>query len=426
MITLTGHRVGWSMVPLPVSIAIAHLRARRRQSAVSILGVALGVGFFIAISGMMHGFQHYFLVQIVESTPHVLITDEYRAPPAQPLEVLEPHAALDLRRVVARDPVRGIANAQAILDALQSMPGLEAAPALRGQGLLRRAGRDYGVTVLGIRPEREAKATQLAGEMVAGRLDALDAAPDGVILGTGLAAKMAIGMGDSVLLASPTGGTARLRVVGLFKTGIEQLDTGQIYVQLAKQQAVQGRPRVINEIRIRLAEVARSIPVADALERRFGYKAAPWEETNSRVLSVFQLQNVIIYMTTGAILVVAGFGIFNIISTVVLEKARDIAILRSVGMPPATVTRIFIVEGLVVGLIGMLVGWVVAVGIAEALRMIPAPGSTDPTQTLRVDTSPLSFAIAGGIALATSILAAWLPASRAARIDPLTIIRGAV
>lgn len=417
---------GWSsMVPLPVAIAVAHLRARRRQSAVSILGVALGVGFFIAISGMMHGFQSYFLVQIVESTPHVLITDEYRSPPAQPLELLEPQAALDLRRVVARDPVRGIANAQAILDALQAMPGMEAAPALRGQGLLRRAGRDYGVTVLGIRPEREAKATQLAGEMVAGRLDALESATDGVILGTNLAAKMAVTLGDTVLLASPVGGTTRLRIVGLFKTGIETLDTGQIYVQLAKQQAVQGRPRVINEIRIRLADVARSIPVAEALERRFGYKAAPWEETNSRVLSVFRLQNVIIYMTTGAILVVAGFGIFNIISTVVLEKARDIAILRSVGMPPATVTRIFIVEGMVVGLVGMLVGWAVGFGMAEALRMIPAPGSTDPTQTLRVDTSLVSFAIAGGIAMATSILAAWLPASRAARIDPLAIIRGA-
>ncbi len=412
-------------VPLPISIAVAHLRARRRQSAVSILGVALGVGFFIAISGMMHGFQSYFLVQIIESTPHVLITDEYRSPPAQPLELLEPQAALDLRRVIARDPVRGIANAQAILDALQAMPGLEAAPALRGQGLLRRAGRDYGVTVLGIRPEQEGKATQLAGEMVAGTLDALEGATDGGILGSLLAAKMAVGLGDSVLLASPTGGTTRLRVVGLFKTGIETLDSGQIYVQLAKQQAIQGRPRVINEIRIRLAEVARSIPMAGALERRFGYKAAPWEETNSRILSVFRLQNVIIYMTTGAILVVAGFGIFNIISTVVLEKARDIAILRSVGMPPATVTRIFIVEGMVVGIVGMLVGWIVGFAMAEALRLIPAPGSTDPTQTLRVDTSPLSFAIAGGIALLTAILAAWLPASRAARIDPLAIIRGA-
>ncbi|WP_448207812.1 ABC transporter permease [Azospirillum sp. sgz302134] len=417
--------IPFSVLPLPISIAIAHLRARRRQSAVSILGVALGVGFFIAISGMMHGFQSYFLVQIVESTPHILITDEYRSPPAQPLEVLEPQAALDLKRVVARDPVRGIANAQAILDALQAMPGLEAAPALHGQGLLRRAGRDYGVTVLGIRPEREAKATQLAGEMVAGTLDALESATDGVILGSGLSAKLAVGLGDTVLLVGPTGGSARLRVVGLFKTGIETLDNGQAYIQLAKQQAIQGRPRVINEIRIRLAEVARSIPVAEALERRFGYKTAPWEETNSRVLSVFRLQNFIIYMTTGAILVVAGFGIFNIISTVVLEKARDIAILRSVGMPPSTVTRIFIVEGMVVGAVGMLIGWLVGFAMAEGLRMIPAPGATDTTQTLRVDTSLVSFAIAGGIAMATATLAAWLPASRAARVDPLAIIRGA-
>lgn len=413
------------MIRLLADIALAHLRARKRQTLVSVLGVALGVGVFVAIGGLMQGFQGYFRTQIIESNPHVMITDEIRTPAAQPLQLLHPDAAVAIRRVLPRDPVRGIAEAGRILAALERMPGVAAAPTLRAQMLLRRAGRDYAVTGFGIDVARELKVTNLAQDMVAGSLGALASWPNGVVIGRALARKMGAGIGDTVIAATAAGGETGLRIVGLFDTGLDQQDLNFAYLQLAKQQSMQGRPRVVNEIHLRLADMSRSIPLARQIESRWGFKTAPWEETYARVLSVFRLQNAVIYSSTGAILLVAGFGIFNSISTVVLEKSRDIAIMRSIGLAGGDVVAVFVIEGAVIGVIGVLLGWLVGTGIAAGLRQVPAPGAQDPGDTLRVVQSVTLYLVAGVIALGCAMVASYLPARRAARANPLDTIRGA-
>ncbi len=413
------------MMPLPLAIALAHLRARKRQTLVSVLGVTLGVGVFIAIGGMMQGFQSYFRTQIIEANPHVLVSDEIRSPAPQPLQMLHPGAAVAIRRILPRDPVRGIVGAGAILDALSHMPGVAAAPTLRGQMILRRAGRDYAVTGLGIEVAREKAVANLADDIVAGSLDALATQPNGVVIGASLAKKMGAGLGDTIIAATTAGGETGLRIVGLFHTGLEQQDLAFVYLPLTKQQSMQARPRVVNEIHIRLADISRSIPLAQAIEGRFGFKAAPWEETYARILSVFVLQNSVIYSSTGSILVVAAFGIFNIISTVVLEKGRDIAIMRSIGLAGRDIVTVFVVEGTIVGVLGVLAGWLVGWGIASVLRHVPAPGAENPGDTLRIVQSVSLYGLAGGIALGSAIAAAFLPARRAARTDPLDVIRGA-
>ncbi len=187
---------------------------------------------------------------------------------------------------------------------------------------------------------------------------------------------------------------------------------------------MQNRPRVVNQIHVRLADVSRSIPLAGQIERRWGFKAAPWEEFYARVLDVFALQDKIIYLTTTSILVVAGFGIFNVISTIVMEKARDIAIMRSIGMPGASVVAIFLIEGIFVGMIGMILGWFAGWGLSGLIHMIPAP-TGHAGDLMPIKLTPLLFSAAGTIALLSAIGAAWLPARKAARADPLTIIRGA-
>lgn len=410
---------------LPLSIAIAHLRSRRRQTLVSVLGVALGVGVFIAVTGLMAGFQNFFRGQLIDSNPHILVTDEVRLPAPQPLVALHPAAAIEVRRILPRDPVRGIANAGAMLDALSAMEGVAAAPTLRGQMLLRRAGRDHAVVAIGIEPAREKLVTTLAKDMKQGSLDALEARSDGVVIGFALAEKLGAGMGDTLSVATTAGGEGALRVVGIFRTGLEQQDIGQVFITLARQQSLQGRPRVVNEIHVRLADITRSIPMAALIEGRWGYKAAPWEETFARVLEVFLLQNIIIYACTGSILLVAGFGIFNIISTVVSEKARDIAIMRSIGMSRTNVVLTFIAEGVAVGVMGVAAGWLAGWAGASYIETLPAPGADDPTATLTVAQTPFSYGVAAGIAMLSAVGAAWLPARKAARTDPLAIIRGA-
>ena len=413
------------MIPLALDIALAHLRGRKRQTAVSVLGVMLGVGIYIAISGMMQGFHGYFLHQLVESNPHVLISDEVRVPAAQPLQLQHPDAAVAVRRVLPRDPVRGIAAAGSIVAALDRMPGVTAAPILSGQLILRRSGRDYAVNAVGIDPMRQGKVTSLAQDMVAGSLGALARETSGLVLGRSLAVKMGVGIGDSVAAVAAGGRETTLRVVGLYFTGLEEQDLARVYVNLARQQSMQSRPRVVNQIAIRLADISRSIAFAARIEGRFGYKTAPWEETYRRFLDVLALQNWIIYSTLGAILLVAGFGIFNIISTVVLEKGRDIAIMRSIGVASRRIVRIFVLEGAVVGALGMVAGWALGRLLSLALGRIPAPGAADPTQTLMIAQSWWIYGSASVLALIAAVGAAWLPARRAAGIDPLAVIRGA-
>jgi lipoprotein-releasing system permease protein len=410
---------------LPLTIAMAHLRGRRRQTTVSVLGVALGVGVFIAVTGLMGGFQSYFRTQMIESNPHVTITDEVRTPAPQPLAMLHPQGAVTVSRILPRDPVRGIANAGEIMAALAAMDGVAVAPSLRGQMLLRRAGRDYAVSAIGIDPVRETRVTTLSKDIKQGSLEALGARPDGIVIGQALAAKMGAALGDTVSVATSAGGESALRIVGIFRTGLEQQDIGVVYVALNRQQSMQARPRVVNEIHIRLSNIDRSVEIATLAEGRWGYKAAPWEETFARILDVFVLQNVIIYGSTGSILLVAGFGIFNIISTVVGEKARDIAIMRSIGMTRASVVTTFIAEGIAVGLMGVAAGWLLGWAGSALIATFPSPGSDDPTQTLTVRQTPFTYGLAAGIALVSAVVAAWIPARKAARTDPLAIIRGA-
>lgn len=414
------------MLPLPLQIALAHLRARTRQTLVTVLGVALGVGVFLAVAGMMNGFQTFFRTEIIEVNPHIIISDEYRNAGDQPLRARYPEAAVGVTRVLPRDPVRGVGLARQILDGVATMPEvLAASPVLRGQLLLRRGGRDYGVSGIGIEPARASQVSRLAEDVIAGSLDALDAVKDGIVIGSRLAERMSVVLGDTLSAVAPTGTVARLRVVGIFRSSVEQADRGQVYVSLARQQALQARPRVINEIQLKLVDVDQAQPIAAALEARWSYKAVPWQEANERVLAVFILQKVIIYSTVSAILIVASFGIFNIISTVVLEKARDIAILRSIGLGRSDIVWIFVFQGLAVSVIGTLIGFAIGAGLGEVMGMIPAPGATDPSQTLKIAQPWWLFGASAGLGLGTASIAAWLPAGKGARTDPLDIIRGA-
>jgi lipoprotein-releasing system permease protein len=412
------------MTPLPLSIAFAHLMARKRQTAVSISGVTLGVAIFIGIAAMMNGFHNYFLSQLVDTNPHIVISDEFREAAPQPLAALHPDGAVEVRRVLPRDPVRGISGAAAILEALNAMDGVAAAPSLIGQVILRRAGRDYAITGIGVDAPREERVTDIVHDMVQGSFGALASEPNGLIIGRELADKMGVGLGDSVVASTTASGQTSLKIVGIFHTGVDVEDQYWGIVPLTRQQAMQDRPRVVNQIHLRLDDVSRSIPLAGQIERRWGFKAAPWEETYARILDVFALQDKIMFMTTASILVVAGFGIFNVISTIVMEKARDIAIMRSIGMPGASVVAIFLIEGIVVGVIGMILGWFAGWGLAALIHLAPAP-TGNAGDTLPIKLTSLSYVEASIIALLSAIGAAWLPARKAARADPLTIIRGA-
>jgi lipoprotein-releasing system permease protein len=411
---------------LSLGIALRHLATRKRQTLVSLAGVAMGVGFFIAMMSLMRGMQEYFVVKVIDSWPHIVVKDEYRDLPRQPAELAFEGAAVELKSVKPRDELRGIRDAKSAIAQISSLPGLYAAPTLRSQVFLRYGSREVSATLVGIEPARERKVTNLERDMVAGKLDNLYSAANGLVIGEGLARKLGASLGSNLTATSPAGAVLKMEVVGLFSTGVVAIDNFESYALLKKAQVLAGRPNVINQIRVRLDDVTTARSRATEIERWIGYKSESWEEAYSNVLGLFKIQNGVMYTAVAAIMVVAAFGIFNIISTVVNEKARDIAIMKSIGLYERDIRRIFLIEGMILGLLGTVLGWALGWALIEVLAQVrmDVEGFIK-TQGFILYRGLGSYFIAAAFAVVASSAAAWWPARKAARLRPVDIIRGA-
>ncbi len=413
-------------MPLTLEIALTHIRERLRQTVLSVLGVTTGVGFAVAMAALMQGSQEDFIRRIIDATPHITVRDDFRAVPWQPADSVYGTGAVGLSSVKPKEELRGIRNPQPKLALLAALPGVAVAPTLRGPVVLRFGGRDVAVTLLGIEPKAEVRVSKLAQDIREGSLNDLYTAANGIIIGSGLARKLGAGLGDSVSLSSSAGTIRLAKVVAIVHSGVVAIDDATAYARLKVVQVLLDRPNVINEIRLRLDDVNGARALAQRIERRLGYRTESWEEINENVLEVFQIRNIIIYTVVGGILVVAAFGIFNIVSTIVFEKTRDIAILKSLGFTEADVRAIFVSEGFLIGSFGTVLGWGLGYALCRLLGSIEIKVRTFAEQTgLPVTYDWRHYAIAAACALTAAGLAGYLPARRAARLDPVAIIRGA-
>jgi lipoprotein-releasing system permease protein len=411
---------------LIVELARGMLRRRRRQTLVSVLGVALGVAFFIAIAALMRGFQTYFVNQIIDVAPHITIKDETRRPPAQAAEIALTDGAVLVHGVKPHDRIRGIRAAGDKLAMLEAMEGVAAAPVLQGQVLLRYGARDVSASITGIDPARHQRVSNIEKDMVAGRLEDLRSTANGLIIGEALAYRLGVQVGDSVVAVSPAGVQLSMKVVGLFRTGIQNVDQAFGYALLKVNQVLQNRPNVVNQILVRLADVTRAEPMARRIEAQFGERAESWEEQNQNILTVFVVQNAIMYSVTGAILLVAAFGIYNIISTVVFEKTRDIAILKSLGFTERDIQLLFLVQGMIAGLLGAIAGCLLGALMIEAMAQVRFDVATPAGNDRFILARDWRVYLAASIfAILAAGIAAVIPARRASRLDPVQVVRGA-
>ena len=358
--------------------------------------------------------------------PHIVIKDETRSPTPQAAQMALPDGAVSINGVKPVDRIRGIRAAGDKLATLEAIPGVAAAPILTGAALLRYGSRDVSITITGIDPPRYTRVSNIEKDMLHGRLDDLRSTANGIIIGDGLALRLGVQLGDTVVAISPRGVSLQMKIVGVFHTGLVTLDQSAGYVLLKVNQVLQDRPNVVNQIQMRLTDVTRAEPLAREIEDRFGDRTESWEEQNRNILTVFIIQNAIMYSVTGAILLVAAFGIYNIISTVVFEKTRDIAILKSLGFTEGDVQRLFLVQGLIAGFLGAalgcLIGQLMIEGLAQVRFRTETPAGTDRFLLAR---DWRIYAIAAFFAVASAALAAVIPARRAARLDPVQIVRGA-
>ncbi|MBL1147632.1 MAG: ABC transporter permease [Pseudomonadota bacterium] len=407
-----------------------YLKNRRRQTVLSIVGVMLGVSFFIGIASMMKGMHDYFIEKLIDVAPHVKIMDEFRNPQQQPVYQRFPDAAVELRGIKPREEIRGIHSARSILERLTAMDGLAVSPVLQGQVFLRYGGKDVAAALTGIRPEMERHASNLERDMTQGDLNALLTNSNGIIIGEELAHKLGARLGAKISAISPAGNTRTMKLVGLFNTGVTEVDGSTGYAMLKKVQILQDRENRINQINIRLQNVDDATSLAADLEKRYGYRTESWQETFANIFEMFVIENIIMYSTVGVIIIVSSFGIFNIISTSVNEKSRDIAILKSIGFSEGDIRKVFLFQGIVIGLIGSIFGWVLGAMLVEMLASFRIDLGEEVNMPIKFEGMPVFRSVwlyIGGAVMATlsSVISAYIPARKAAALYPVDIIRGA-
>jgi lipoprotein-releasing system permease protein len=411
---------------LAASIAISHLLSRRRQTIVSVLGITLGVSFFLAISAMMRGSENDFMQRLVDNSPHVTVYDEYRNPRQQPVQIAFPSAIADIHGMKPRTELRGIRQYKEKLALIARRTDLQIAAVLQGQVIASFAGMTRGVSITGVKPEQMKNVSRIEDYFVTGSLDSLSANPSGIIIGVGLADKFQLKMGDKLSITSPSGTIHLMKIVGLFNTGTTNYDESQTFSLLNRVQNLLERPNVANRFILKLQDPQQSAVVAHQIERELGYKTQSWQEASQDLMNLVLIRNLIMYSVVSAILLVASFGIYNVISTVVLEKTKDIAILKSIGFEARDIERIFLIEGAILGLIGSISGSVLGLTLMYGLSRIAIKSPFNTTSAfLPIDWSTDQILIAIAFAMLSALFAAWLPARKGGRVRPVDILRGA-
>ncbi len=412
-----------------VFIGLRQLWERKLLNGIAVGGVTLGVLVLIAMSAIMEGFEQKFTQAILKISPHVILFDTELHAERPLLERYErTRVAAAVSHESPPDRQARIKRPHEIVATLGGVPEVAAAAeSIAGMGLLEFGGKTKSIDVRGIEVRAQDAVTPVSQYVKAGALAALETETEGLAVGSGVAQELGLSVGDVVHATAPGGRPLDLKIVAVFEAEIPPVDKTRAYTSLRTAQTLLGRADSISRIEIRLVDPDVAPRVNTALERMFGYDGESWQESNANFLSIFAMQDMVVSFVIAAILLVGGFGILAIQIMIVLQKTRDIAILRSVGLRRRDILRVFLLQGVVIALVGGALGdglGKLAIHYLGQLK-VKAEGlvKTD-TFLVREDTRFYVYGLA--FALLVGVVASLIPAWRGSRVEPVEVLRGQI
>jgi lipoprotein-releasing system permease protein len=411
------------------SIAIGLLTARMRQTVIAAVGVMFGITTFIALLGFMEGVNNMLDGLMMNRTPHIRLYNEIEASENQPVNQSESYEEgyNFVHSIKPKDEQISIKNSPKIVHFLENDPKVKGVnERISSQVFYNLGSTNIGGLVNGVDVEKEIELYSFNDYMIRGNSMDLQNVPNSIILGLGLAELMLVDIGDLVQLTSPEGIRFNFKVVGIFQTGIADIDKKQSYVSILSNQKLLGKSSdYVTDILIKLHDVEKAPHLSRHYATLFDVSAIDINTANAQFDTGSSIRSIVSYAVGITLLLIAGFGIYNILNMLIYEKMDSIAILKATGFSGRDVSRVFIIVAMLIGVFGGGFGLLFGNLACRLIDIVPYNTEALPTiTTYPVDFSAKYYIIAGIFSLLTTYFAGFFPSRKASRIDPVNIIRG--
>ncbi len=405
-------------------ISRKHLTSRIKQTVVAMLSVVFGTSMYIFMNGFMTGVNEAQDDMAFSQLAHIRIYNDVPEDNTNLLTLAYPEAIHHVRNPQVIKYTDGIKNSGEILEFVEKIPQVEAvAPQVNLSVFFQKGAIERNGSISGIDPEKEDQLFNISSYIVKGSWESFKKDANTILIGVGVAEKFSLNVGDYLLVKNSNEVSKNFRIVGLFETSLTSTDNAKGYISIdAAQQLASENSSYASDIQINIKDYSKAEAIANYLDRTIPLKVESWVESNGQLVAGNELRNIIAMAVSLTILLVAGFGIYNIMTMTVNEKIREIAILKAVGYDEQDIVEIFLTQSVIIGLLGGSFGIILGLLVSIAVGTVPfaMPGM----DTLPMTYYPKHFVLSFLFGVITTALAGYLPAKKASNVDPVEIIRG--
>ena len=418
--------LNWKII---LNIAKTHLTTKLKQTSIAALGVTFGIAAYITLVSFMTGLNKMLDDLILNQTPHVHIYNEIEPSKQQPIDLYDAfkNSFNVVHSIKPKRSQKKIHNALPIISFLNKKDNVRRAlPQIKATIFYIAGSIEIGGYLTGIKPLEEAKFFNIQDYIIKGSPITLHNNDNGILLGAGIAKKMSIDVGDRIQISTISGEVFPLKIVGLYQSGIADIDAIQSFANIKTVQRILGEAEnYVTDINVKLKDINEAVPMSKTIEKQFNVKAIDINTANAQFETGTTIRNLITYAVSFTLLIVAGFGIYNILNMLIYEKMNDIAILKATGFSGKDVQYIFMSQAVIIGVVGGVLGLLIGFIFTHIINTIPFQTEALPTiKTYPINFNAWFYVIGITFAMISTFFAGYLPSQKAKKIDPVKIIRG--
>ena len=409
-------------------IAIRQMLAKKRQTILIFTGISFASMIYVVIAGVQLGMREYLSEQLLNNTAHVIISGKEDYVDAKEVEAVAfpDKVTLWLRPPAGKREESKLDNPSGWYDVLdRDQRVFSYAPRLNSNGIVRFKEFSEPINLTGIIPERQLKITSLEDYMREGSLLELRGAGKKIVLASKLMHNLGVIVGDTVLVQIGPYPASAFRIVGKIHLGNESVDKSMAFAHIKDVQLIQKTPNRVNEIAVSLYDISQAGDIASEWNFLGRDTVKSWTQANESFKQIITIQDLVRYVITGAILMVSAFGIYNVLSIMIAQKNKEIAILRSIGYPPRKILELFMIQGLLLGITGAILGVCFGYGLCRLIESIDIGINIGKGSHLFVSFAPSIYITAFVASLVAAFFASLLPARKASSLTPIDVIRSA-